>query len=400
MAEILDTYRVGLLVSPITTIADFTTEIENISYEVKFIDKSDSTNLKYCDLVIVSLPPSDLSSLPITFSETHNSPIILNAKHTPQNELEYEKIFTKAFCRFKELNINEEEIKGLIKQEITKSLARENMISDVNIISSKYTRIDFFRNIVKTPIFFFTILPFLFFVIIQSVSFVLSKFGVEWSLICSIKNIFGQYDADCYSDKLENLKLFALLFTLFNLLGYFKYITDVTRKINDDVFQNAKTKNVSGSLYYAAILIWVLSLFTIIVAFLLFIFEFYLFKRNDLSSFNSIINLKSHFLNGNYLIYYFIALDLLLFFYIKQILAVDKKTNYEYHSSKSRSLIKDAKLNFFISICWDIAILINTFFLSYSISNTDNLLIVQLFTLQIVYIYLNLSSSLSQYKHN
>lgn len=393
-------FRVGLLLKDNIDIAGFQFTAEDFCYDIKFIDFNDSNNTKYCDLVIVDKETKDLNDLPETFTNTHTSPIILNTKHTPDNENAFEKVFTKSYCRFKELIVNESNIKKLIHQEIIKNLAKENSISDFNILTTKHTRLHFLKEIISTPIFYFTIIPFLLFLLNQLLTFFLAKVNINWSLICFIKNTLNQYDADCYSNEIETLKFFAFLFTLLNLLAYFNYISIVTRKVNDDVFQSFKSKFYSSTLYYLVFFFLIISFSTIVISSLLFIFEFHIFKQNNLNSINSIINVKSAWLNGNYIIYYFLSLDILLFLYIKQILFVDRITNYDYHSSKARKVIKDAKLNFLISLCWDTAIILNTLFLSYSISDNDNLLVIQLFTLQVVYIYLNISSSLSQYKYS
>ena len=143
-------FRVGLLLKDNINIAGFQFTADDFCYEIKFIDFNDSSKTKYCDLVIVDKEVNDLNNLPETFTNTHTSPIILNTKHTPDNENAFEKVFIKSYCRFKELIVNESNIKKLIHQEIIKNLAKENSISDFNILTTKHTRLHFLKEIIFT----------------------------------------------------------------------------------------------------------------------------------------------------------------------------------------------------------------------------------------------------------
>lgn len=387
------TYRVGLIFSTVVTVADYDLKVGDRTFSVRFNNVTEP--VKYSDLIITDKQPDTLTSLPVHHKDCHGTTLILNQISNPLLEQQYETIFTKCHIKYKILKgISEPKIIKSVNSELIKSQVKEGRLEAFSLLFNKYTFKDLISSIFSLS---WLLLPFLAIIIYLLVKYIGQQLGYSFSFLCW----FVEYQPDCKNDILEELKLLALLYSIFNFKFYFDYILSIFDNINNDVFQFSYYKKVLHKVFQFFIpLIFFISSLIIVKALFVFKYSFRIASENSFIDIGSILDQKLPFLKDDYLIYYFLVLDILLWLITKNFLKCASTIQAPFTSNRQLITITEAKQSFKISITWDILIIITTALLFNSlITDVQSKLAIQLILLQSVYLYINISTIFDDFKY-
>lgn len=387
-------YRVGLVLSNNLEIADYELSVGDQKCHILFYNESTNGD-KYCDLVISDKSPEDLTSLPEQQKNCHGTTLIVNNISNPIIEQQYESVFTKAsLLKYKSLKINKDAIIKTINSELIKHQTKENRFDTIRLLFNKNTRYDLLRHVLDLS---WLLVPFFLILLYIAVKVIANQFGYSFSFLCW----FVEYSPDCKTNVLQELKLLALIYSIFNFKFYYDYILSIYDNINNDVFQfNSRLKLFHKILQFFTPLMLFSSALVIFKAIFIFKFGFRIASENSFINMSLVFDRYLPFIKDDFLIYYFLFLDICLWLITTNFMAAIKIVPHPFSSNRQLNLIKEAQKSFRTSIVWDIAILLVTALLfTYFIPNTESKLAFQLIFLQAVYLYINISTIFYDFKY-
>jgi|GEM_PF-2697653 hypothetical protein len=393
--------RIGLILSSSlsASASDYDLLVNNEKYSICFYDEI--TNHGYCDLIVTDKEPNNLSSLNKEQKDCHGIILIINKISNPILEQKYESIFDKSdSIKLKSIkSISKSSIEKLISTEILKQLAINNKISLVSFVFNKNILLSLAKNIFFSY-YGILIIPYFLIIIYLAVSQVSSDYGYPLFSLCELIDKIVGYSPDCTKNNLVTLSFLALTYSFFNLKFYFSYILSTFNNINSEIFHNVLQKGKDFLLRDIFIqLILLVSSIIILKSLFIFVYGFEISKEYFPVNMELIFDKKVPFLKSDYLIYYFLSLDFCL--YLITTNAINSKLSHALLSNKQRKSLKEAQKSFLISTLWDINVLFYSFIvLNPLLHDEQNRLAVQLIILQSIYIYINIGTIISDFKHN
>jgi hypothetical protein len=403
-------FRVGLLLSNEMILDDYNYSIGGQTYEISFY-RNLFNSRKFCDLIITDRGPDEINHIPPQQKNCHGTALVINKLSNPCIEQQYEKIFTKASeIKHNPLDeISEDTLKKIINIEFIKYLQKNNKLDSIYLIFNKDTRGEIFNRIFDLS---WLVIPFILIIGYLGVKLIGNTVGYSFSFLCW----FVEYEPDCNTNILEELKLLALIYSVFNLKSYYDYILSMFDNINNEIYQvSTKRRLFHKCLQFLTPLVFFSSAVIIFKALFVFKYGFRIAAENGFINIDSILDRRLSFLKDDYLIYYFILLDICLWLITKNFFKTlkENKENFQrrinkanegnivFSSKRQNNLIKEAQNDFGISIVWEIVILIFTSFLfRYLIQDPQSILAVQLILLQFVYLYINISTIFYDFKYS
>lgn len=392
MDDDIKSFRVGLILYDNCNAANYEYTYANIKYSICFDNQS-----KYRDLVITDKEPSELINISLQCSDCHGSTIVINKISSALLENQYETIFKKGRLKYKTLNkVTEDGLIELINSELIKNAVKENNLHAIHQLFNKHTRKELIFKLLKMSLL---LIPF---AIIIVYIFIIRRY-TNFNFLCW----FVDYGPNCKQNILEELKLLALIYSIFNLTFFYDYILKIFDNINNDIFQfSAVNKTVHNSLQFITPIILFLSSLIIVKALFVFKYSFRIAKENSFINIGDILNNLMPYLKDESLIYYFTALDCCLwlitwnfFRSVSQITQTFSSNRQSFSSNRQSSLIKSAKKSFGSSILFDVTVII-AFTLLFDIISKDpqSKLAFQLIFLQAYYLFMNIITSIHDFK--
>lgn len=378
------TYRVGLLLENNLNLDNYSTKINNISYNICFYCSGDTT---YSDLVITDKKNEHLKDIPKELKETHGTALIISEVLSPIDEDKYEEVFNKAnSVKFKNKNILDN-IEATINTELVKQKVIDGKLKNFSFILNKYTRNSLLKEYSQLIWLFIPI-------VLIVLYFIIHYYNEEFSLSKLFPNSQKSLDTN------KEVAFFIIFYSVFNLKFFYDYILSFFNNINNQVYQNKWRKIAHNFLYF---LVPIILFFSTLIIFkelyvLIFSNEIRILERTNIESvFQNTVPL----LNVKYLIITFILLDACLWLIAKNFTEQINNNEISFSSNKQRIIIERGQSSFRISLIWDLAIAIGIpMILSITSVESFDLTILQLVILQIVYLYLNLRSIREDFKYN
>ena len=396
MAKVEKTIRVGLILSNPVKIADYSVNVGENVCKVLFHDGV-ATNLKVCDIVLTDKAPNDLTAALNQYKDCHETAVILNTISNPLLESGYESTFTKANAiKYRSnIDITAEAILKIINSEIIKVQLKNDRFDSFSLLINKNTRGDLFRKILSLS---WLLLPFLLIVLYLLVKYILKNQGYNISFLCW----FVKYEPDCNSDFFEELKLLALLYSIFNFKFYYDYILSIFDNINNDVFQfeNTNRKLHKGLQFFTPVALF-LSALIIFKALFVFKYSFDIASEYGFINIASILDSKLPFLKDDYLIFYFLIIDGLLWLMTRNFSRTAAKITTPFSSNRQQKIVKEAQKSFKVSFLWDLGVVILSYtLLNFIFTDSQSKLALQLVILQFAYLGINISIIFRDFKYN
>lgn len=394
MNPTIKNYRVGLVLSASVNLPDYEISVGGQKFNICFYnDKVESE--KFCDLIVTDKHPNELTSAPKQQSECHGVVLILNQFSNSFNEHEYSKKFTKAKnIKYREEKLNPASLQKLITSEVIKEQVKENKLFSLFFFFSKHTRGVLFSSLFKN--LFILLFPF---------ALILVYYIFRQSLINNGHGTFlcwfVTYEPDCKFDWLEELQLIALIYAIFNLIVYFLSILDVYGNINSDVFEYSKTNKFWHKLFQ------IIGMAVLFISALILFKSIFVFKNSFAISteyiglnFGLLIDKYLPFFQTEYLIYYFLSIDVFLLVLSLNFFHANKKASNSFTSVRQLDFLNDAKKSFIYSIVFTVllilifAILPNALF-----DDKKTNLSYQIIILQGIYLAINIYTIINDFKH-
>ena len=395
MASSTNYYRVGVILSNCNfALDDYSLSVGSQEWKVCFYNNANDPH-KFCDLIITNKEPNYLQGIPLQQKNCHGTILVVNEFSKPFLEQPYKSFFEKAdFIKHKTCELTEESLKEMVSVELVKREARKGKIDTISLIFRKHTRREVWGRLGKLS---WLLIPFIFIVIYFFARAISIKLGHPIYFLCW----FVEYEPDCRENVFRELTLLALIYSICNLKVYYDYILSVFDNINNDVFQfNVLSKYIHKGLLFFSPLIFLASALIIFKALFVFKFGFRIAYENGFIDIGSILNRHLHFLENSYLIWYFLSLDVALWLVTKNFFRTASDISRPLSSMHQNDFIREAQKSFGLSAMWDVIILIvTTFFISYLIPDPQSKLAVQLILLQAVYLWLNISTIVSDIKY-
>lgn len=384
-------YRVGLLMSDGLSIDNYELPIDDQKCKVHFYDKNNQN--KYCDLIITDQDPEKLSTIPSEEKNCHGISIIINKFSNPSNESKYSEIFDKAQnIKYRSIyNTDEASIKTIINSEFIKNQVKEGRLPLRIFLLSKFTRKDLWNNIWEG--LGFLLLPFFTIVMYYLARLIFDEYGYKPPLICWFID-----EPDCKTNSLDEIKFFVLFYASFNLIFYCNYILNVFDNMNNDVFEYSPVnKRIHKPFQLFCFIFFFLSALTLLKSIFVFKNSFSILNQMDIDI-ASFFNIYLPLLKDDLLIYYFLSLDFFLLLLTNNFYSANQKINYSFTSIRQLVFLKDAKESFIRSVFFTL-VLIGIFIVFSPIFDDKSKLVYQITLLQLIYLYININSIFSEFKH-
>jgi hypothetical protein len=383
--------KIGLILSNNLKIDDYDLLVDNKKYSVCFHDG----NSNHYDLVVTDKKPNDLSAITAQQKDCHGTVLIINKILNTTPESQYESIFTEtqSDLKYRSIkNLTPDSIKAIINAELMKQLAKNDKVSSLSLLFNKYT----FRNLLAELLgLSFILLPYLCIILYLGWRFISKLTGLNPSLylLCYL----GDYNPNCKNDLFGEIKLLALLYSVCNLIFYYNYILSIFDNIDYNIFQLSPAKKRLHK-WFECISPIILFISALIIFKSLFIFKYDLQIAEDigLNGIGIVFDKYIPLLKDDFIIYYFLCLDLSLWFMTRNYLS----TSLNNISSNNKSIIKDAQKSFLNSVFFNIFIFVFTAILfNFLKTDSQGKLAVQLIFLQSVYLYINIATIIYDFKH-
>lgn len=392
MAVSSKNYRVGLILSTELGITDYVLSVGNQKCNVCFYSTVNPE--KYCDLVITDKKPNELSTIPIQQKDCHGTTLVINQISNPLLERQYESIFTKVVSlKYKSINKQTNKtITKLINAELVKRQVKDNRFGSIIFLFNKHTRSDFFKKIFYSS---WLLVPFILILIYYSKKYLEGESGDSFSILCW----FVEYQPDCKKDTLGELKLFALLYSILNFKYYYDYILSIFDNINNDVFQsNIGRRYIHTGLQYFTPLILFTTALVIFKELFVFKCGFRIAAENSFINIGSILDRRLLFLKDDFLVCYFLILDVCLWLMAYNFFKTISAVSFAYSSNRQKNLISGAQKNFRISMYLDIFVLSSTLPALFLIKDLQSMLAIQIIFLQFFYLWINITTIFNDFK--
>jgi len=385
-------YNVGLVLSENIDIQDYNLIIGKKKNQINILRNEKPCKTNYHLIVTDRVPDKKKFSL-----KQKNCPetiLIINQVSSPNLEKKYSDLFNNSSA------IKYKTLKEISIKTITKSINSENIkyrlknrrINPFVLLFNKYACSDLLCCLAKISWLLIPLVIIIAYFIIKAIA---NYYGFQFSFLCW----FVEYEPNCKDNIYEELKLFAIIYSLFNFKFFYDYILSISSNI--DIFQfNRIRKLIHKVLQFFIPLILFFSALIIFKEIFVFKYSFRIAAEHDFIKIASVLDPRLPFLKDNYLIFYFFALDLCLLFMAKNFSSSVDSIDMPISSNRQITIVTEAERNFQLSIFWDIIIFIFYFLIiSYNIIDSSISLIFQLIFLQVIYLYLNIISVFNEYKY-
>lgn len=397
-------YRVGLILPDTYNDLDiekYSFKIGESDYNVTFY-RINSVDNKYCDMVIYDNHSTmAIENLPIEMKNCHGSIVIINKSPQPLHEQEDKRLYSKAKrIKYRKISkITAKKIIRIVNSEIIKDCVINGKIGKEKLILNRYTFTESFAQMLNLG---WLIIPFILIVF----HFFARLFFPETSP--SLLYWFSEYNPNFQTDIVNEFRIVFLIYTVFNLLFYFKYILSIFNNINNGVFQTDFIhRSLNTGLQILIFFFLFSSTFVILKSLFIAHFGFGINKANNFININNILNQTLPIFRESTLVYYFLGLDILLYFMAVNYMHMINSNSMDdspVPTINQQLVIKDAKRSFKLSAIWNFFIIV--FFVRFLIyncfpeSNGHPISIVfELVALQAIYLGLNISIILENLKY-
>jgi len=392
MATQCNEYKVGLILSDNIDIQNYSLTVGKKKNQVNIL-KNKHCNANY-HLIVTNQVPDKKGIFSSNQKNCQETILIINQVSSPYIEKIYSDFFIKTQdIKYKTLKeISTKTITKSINSEIIKYLLKNRRINPLGLLFNKNASSDLLLSLAKMKWLLIPLVIILIYFIIKAVA---NHYGNQFSFLCW----FVEYEPK--DNIYEELKLFTIIYSLFNLKFFYDYILSIFSNINNDVFQfNRIRRLIHNVLQFFIPLILFFSALIIFKEIFVFKYSFRIAAENDFIKIASVLDPRLPFLKDNHIIFYFFALDLCLLFMAKNFTSSVESIEIPISSYRQTTIVTEAERNFQLSIFWDVMIIIFSFLLiSLDISDSSILLVFQLIFLQVIYLYLNIISVFNDYKY-
>ncbi len=387
-------YKVLLLLAHRLNSADFCVTIQGDNYTVQIAHALGMEAVNSFDLVITDKSPADLKQV-LQVSRCRVDGIVLRKNPTFLFQKDYEELFANVKYPHEPFSISR--LQGIIKTELVKSLAIHNKVPNGYLILSKYTRLGFFKR--SWSDLGLLLVPFTLILVYYTVRNICGNLGYPIAFL----TWFVDYQPDSAKDIYSDLRLVTLLYSLCNLMFYYAFILKVFENVDPAVLQTNAWRRL---LHKCCELSSPLILF---ISGLVILKELFLFKKGQaiaqefgFINIGHIFDERLPFLRDQYLIFYFVILDVLLWVMMLNVISAMKVANpaFPETTSRRRQLLTSAKRSAGVSWLLGIVVLLITWaILDPLLQDPQSRVVVQLILLQAFYLYVNLSIVYAEFKH-
>lgn len=384
--------RVDLILNHDLDITDYELLLGNKKIEICF---NSAENDKYCDIVITDKEPLLLKKIPVQQKDCHGTTIIINKISNPLEEKQYEEVFSKInFLKHRKTDlISDKTIRDIINSEVIKSQVINNKLDIFFFFYNKYTRNELFNRFWEIG---FLLIPFSLIIIYLLLMFIMNVFGYSFSFL----HWFVDFRPNLRNNILEELTMLTLFYSFFNIKFYYDYTLSIFDNINNDVFQfNGKKRKLHKILHSITPVLLFVSTLILLKELFVFKFGYKIAEENSFINIGLIIDEKLPFIKAEFLIMYFLLIDVFLCLLTLNFKKTISQINIPFSSNRQIKIIDDAFKSFRISIIVDIAVIVLTYTILSMLLDNQSKLAIQLIIIQLIYLVINLITIINDLKY-